>query len=162
MTSPARITVLGIHRLEFDESWVEGHLETICPPYGARVRAEVREMLESTVLIELLVTDRDERFDVRDIGQSPTHRSWSWLYPVGLICVWFLTADGEERFEFEDDQYDGTAPPVGIKNFRVALYFRGWDAARPLLSSYGELRCPELTVERYAILSQIAPYLSGD
>ena len=57
-----QITVLGIHKFEFEDSSVEGHLATICPPYDAKMRADVREMLESTVTDYLAGSDpRDPR-----------------------------------------------------------------------------------------------------
>jgi hypothetical protein len=122
-------------------------------------------MLASTVLLEMSVEGRDGRFDVRDFTQANTARPWSWLYPVGLVCAWFLSPDGQERYDFDDDEdFDGTAPPAGIRDFGVAIYFRGWDATKPLTSSYGELECPEMdaTPARYSSLTRLAPYLSCD
>jgi hypothetical protein len=109
MNLPPRITVLGIHKVPFDELGVEGHLETICPPYSDELRRDVREMLDSTVLLEMLIEGRDDRFDVRDFRQPDTAQPWSWLYPIGLVCVWFLSPDGDTRNNFDDDDdYDGT------------------------------------------------------
>jgi hypothetical protein len=162
MAAHPEILVLGVHRLEFDESWVEGHLETLCPPYGPKIRNDVREMLGSAVVMELLVMDRDERFDVSSFQQPVTTRSWSWFSPVGIACVWFLTADGQARLEFDDeDEDDGPLPPMEINTFRVAVYLRGWDETQPLLSSYGELRRPAITAMPERLL-RLAPYVSYD
>jgi hypothetical protein len=161
MTGPSQITVLGVHRLPFDDVTVSVHLQGFRIPPGPaleELRVEIREMLESTVLVELLVTDRDERFDPAGIRQpDTTKRRWDGVVPEPV--AWYLTPDGERRLVPDDELMWGQQsdpPPVGA-TFRIAMYVRGWDEAKSLRSGYGDHRCPWITAipER---LRRLAPY----
>jgi hypothetical protein len=159
MTPQSRIIVLGVHRLAFDDATVSLHLHEFRIPPGPeleRIRAEVREMLGSTVLVELLVIDRDERFHAADFRQPITEKRW-WQGILPNPRTWYLTADGERRLEYEDQEDGGPVPPMDVTTFRVAISIRGWDETKPLQSSYGDHRCPEINAipER---LNRLAPY----
>jgi hypothetical protein len=161
MSALPRISVLGVHRLPVDDATVNSHRQEfrIRPgPDLERLLADIREMLESTVLVELRVTDRDERFDAAHLRQ-PRARSHRLDGIVAAPVIWYLTADGEGPLESDNEMawWQQSALPPGVANFRVALYVRGWDESQPLRSCYGDHPCPEITAMP-ARLRRLAPY----
>ena len=97
---------------------------------------QCREQLESTVLIEVLVRSRDERFKVGDFSQPRdgfSYDDWQVAWAEA-----YLAEDGErllvERW--------GDAP--NVDRFRVAFFIHYWNPEVPLRTSYGDVRCPEV------------------
>ena len=135
------IQVLGVYSLPVTDDLLREQTDIL---YGSdltdakrrEAERECREQLESTVLVEVLVKDRDERFGVGDFSQAqddvPRDRwqaAWAEAY---------LSEDGETLL------VDRWAKPPNAKSFRVAFFIHDWSPAKPLLTSYGELRCPEV------------------
>jgi hypothetical protein len=133
------IKVLGIYRLDVtDELFREQHSILYPDSLGvsrAISELEIRQQLESVVLVEALVLDRDSQFDVDDFTQAqldtPRERwqvAWAEAY---------LSHDGTclavERWS--------PAPESG--DLRIAFFIHCWDPTLPLLSSYGEIDCPQ-------------------
>jgi hypothetical protein len=96
---------------------------------------QIREQLESVVLVEVLVLDRHSRFDVSDFTQVqvsvPRDR---WQVAWGET---YLSPDGTCL------AVDRWSPAPESGDLRIAFFVHGWDATSPLLSSYGEVSCPK-------------------
>ena len=134
-----KISVLGVYALSVTDALVEEQADLLYSeepgsPERAAAERRSREQLASTVLIEVLVQEPDDAFDVGDFSQSregdrPSNSQVAWAEA-------FLATDGEsllvERW--------GKAPTTD--EFRVAFFIHYWDPARPLRSSYGDLVCP--------------------
>jgi hypothetical protein len=133
------IKVLGIYRLNVtDELFREQHSILYPDSLGvsrAISEPQIREQLDSVVLVEALVRDRDNRFDVSDftqaqVGIARDHWQVAWAEA-------YLSLDGTalavERWS--------PAPESG--DLRIAFFIHGWDPMSPLLSSYGEISCPQ-------------------
>ena len=138
MSAPT-IRVLGIHRLRVtEELFREQH--SILWPDTLGVSREVsepyiREQLASVVLVEALVLARDSRFSMNDfeqaqIGVPPGHRQVAWAEA-------YLSLDG---IALAVERWSPT-PESG--DLRVAFYIHDWNPTLPLLSSYGEILCPQ-------------------
>lgn len=132
------IQVLGVYALPVTEELLQEQTDIL---YGASLTGEVRqqaeqkcrEQLQSTVLVEALVRNRDERFKAGDFCQPI-----DGVEPGSWQVAWaeaYLTLDGESRLEAR------RLDPPEAKDFRVAFFIHYWEDALPLLSSYGELRC---------------------
>jgi hypothetical protein len=133
------IEVLGVYSLSVSDELVREQTDAL---YGAdlavdeRRKAErrCREQLESTVLVEALVRGRDERFDVGHFTQPQDGvPRENWQAPWAEA---FLSEDGERLL------VDRWGPPPGAGDFRVAFFMHWWIPEAPLLTSYGEARCP--------------------
>jgi hypothetical protein len=153
-----RIEVLGVHRLEVDDSLVQAQNAGLIAPQDAKrqqaFEQETRDWLESTVLVEVLVTNRDQRFDPEDFTQDSTKKGGH--ISGSMFDVRYLTPDGT-RVIGEDME----SLPEDIDSFRVAMYLRCWDQTRPLLSTYGELKCPAVT-DMPERLQRLASYYPSD
>jgi hypothetical protein len=88
---------------------------------------ECRAQLDSVVLIEVIVCNRDKRFRVGDFGQGE-QAPWAEGY---------FSADGETRIPARWPDVPEMEP------LRMAFFIHFWDPTLPLKSSYGNLRCPE-------------------
>ena len=110
---------------------------------------QCREQLESTVLVEVLVRNRDKRFNLGDFSQ-PQHGVPRDNWQVAWAEA-YLSEDGEELLV----ERWGDAPKADA--FRVAFFIHCWNPNAQLLTSYGELRCPEVKKmpER---LQKLVPY----
>ena len=132
--SQPRIQVLGAYRVELTDDLLEEAFELKC--YGmqlteserAQMEKIVREELSSVVLLDVLVTNADERFDIGDLGQPGSDQA-----PYDEA---YLSLDGTtvvSRFE----------PPPG-DSFRVAFFLHFFDPAKPLVTRYGDVPIPAI------------------
>src|SRR5262249_45743661 len=95
-------------------------------------RTRVRQQLESTVLVEALVSKSDDTFKVADFAQKdPRLPSSNWQVAWAEA---FLLVDGERLMVERWEPF-----PAGIGSFRVAFFIHYWQEGQPLLTSYGEL-----------------------
>jgi hypothetical protein len=111
---------------------------------------DLRRSMDDAVVLEVLVTNSDSRFNIGDFDQvDPStpedHQEMAWNET-------FLTADGETVIETD---YKQRLPAA--KQYRVVFVIHRWEPSLPLLSSYGELHAPpvEPLIER---LWRLAPY----
>jgi hypothetical protein len=149
-----RIEVLGVYHLPVTEDLFHEQFDIL---YGfpmsnaqrAEAQSRCREQLESVVLIEVLLRNRDKRFRVGDFAQARTGQSndncqvaWAEAY---------LSFDGESLL------VERGSDPLELDPLRVAFFIHFWDAAEPLQSSYGQLSCPapQAMPER---LKRLVPY----
>ncbi len=151
------IEVVGVYRLEVTDELLREQLEILFSsdlPDDDRADAEeqVREQLQSTVLVEAFVRNSDETFDPGDFTQPQDDASedeWQAAWAEA-----YLSADGATLSE------DLESPPES-GDFRVAFFIHEWDASHPLRTSYGDVRCPPPTAmpER---LERLVPYQPVD
>jgi hypothetical protein len=154
------IQVLGVYRLPVTPKLVSAQADELYGPASKlsavqrrEAEREAREQLESVALIECLVLNPDETFDVGDFTQPQPgvdRSSWQAAYEEA-----FLSADGEERL---DVQW-GDLPKENV--FRVAFYLHFWNQYAPLVTSYGELTCPAVS-DMPERLQRLAPFLPVD
>ncbi|MDZ4655983.1 MAG: hypothetical protein SH868_00250 [Bythopirellula sp.] len=131
MTQP-KIDLLGVYRLQVSEDLFREQFDIL---YGfpmddaERIAAErqCREQLESIVLIEVIVSNRDKRFRVSGFGQGE-QAPWAEGY---------FSADGETRIPVRWPDVPDVEP------LRMAFFIHFWDPAVPLKTSYGNLACAE-------------------
>ena len=151
------VEVLGVYRVQATDELIRDRVEY---SYAADQKAttedrtaaeeESREFLESIALVELLIHNRDERFDVGDftqrVGPGPTRDNWQVAYGEA-----YLTPDGEA---LACERWGSDVPPGDL---RVAFFLHFWDGNRPLATSYGDVRCPPVAAmpER---LERLVPY----
>ena len=138
MTEPS-IEVLGVYRLRVTEDLLRVQFDILwgdTPPAERPATAwrDVRDQLESVVLVEAKVLNPDERFDPGDFCQAREdlpQDQWQVAYDER-----YLTPDGNDlavpRYETPKESGD----------LRIAFYLHFWDPALPLQSSYGEIACP--------------------
>jgi hypothetical protein len=148
------IEVLGVHSLRVTDEMIREQFRIL---YGRDPserspgddERHCRAQLESVVLIEVLVRDRDSRFNVNHFAQRREgfdRDNWQVAW-----AETYLSADGTtvvvEQF--------GEMPVSG--DLRLAFYIHFWDSAKPLYSSYGDVVCPAPSAmpER---LEKLVPY----
>jgi hypothetical protein len=149
-----KVEVLGVYRLPAAEDLFREQFDILYGypmSAGERRNAEqqCREQLESVVLVEAVVSNRDRRFRVGDFAQAQAGQpkeNWQVAWAEA-----FLTEDGESLSVARWSD----APPDDP--LRVAFFIHYWDPAQPLQSSYGAVQCPapQPMPER---LSRLVPY----
>lgn len=149
-----KIEVLGVHRLAVTEELFREQFDTL---YGypmskeerAQAERQCREQLASIVLVEAIVRDRDERFDVGQFTQPQDgvpEESWQVAYAEG-----YLSPDGETL------AVERWSEPPESGDLRVAFFMHFWQPNKPLRSSYGEVICPPVQ-EMPERLARLVPY----
>ena len=132
--SQPKIQVLGAYKVELTDDLLEEAIEI--KSYGlqltesekAELEKAIREELSSVVLLDVLVTDADERFDIDNFGQPGSDQA-----PYDET---YLSLDGTtviSRFE----------PPSG-DSFRVVFFLHFFDPAKPLETPYGNVSIPPI------------------
>jgi len=151
MTQP-RIDILGVYRLEITDELLRGQMDILYgsqPNRPAEAERQCREQLESVVLVEALVSNRDERFDVGDFTQSnPNMPRENWQAPWAEA---YLAPDGESLLVERWSVAPADDP------LRMAFFIHYWNTDRPLQTSYGDVQCsrPQPMPER---LKRLVPY----
>jgi hypothetical protein len=124
------LTILGVYRPQISaETWGEQRRSHGSDEY-------TREHFEQLVLIEAIVDNLSEPFDMAKFGQMqaehPDDPSYMQVgYDEGLLSI-----DGESLIEREMDCVSGTGP------LRFAVYLHYYDPQRPLKWQRGEVVCP--------------------
>ena len=98
------------------------------------IAAQCRAEIESAVLVEAMVRNRDERFDTGHFSQrieGVKRDNWQVAWAEA-----FLTSDGTS---LAVARWNGS-PDTG--DLRVAFFIHSWDSGQPLKSSYGDIQCP--------------------
>jgi hypothetical protein len=140
--------VLGTYRVDVDDRLLDEAFEL---KYGGlklsrREKKEalrsIREELAGVVLVEVIVRDRDERFDVADFQQAGSDQA-----PYDEA---FLSEDGS-RVVSRSFQVPPTEP------LRITFFLHFFDSRLPLQSSYGDLPLPALQ-EMPGRLRELVPY----
>jgi hypothetical protein len=146
--------VLGIFKLPVTEAMIREQTDILYPADNADVdrtagERRCRELLESTVLVEVVVRNRDDRYSVSDFTQ-PRYGTPEGNWQVAYLET-YLSLDGESWLDC-----DGLEAP-STKSFRIAFYIHDWNPALSLLSSYGGLECPAVQ-EMAERLRRLVPY----
>jgi hypothetical protein len=141
------LTILGVYRLDVTPEIFAAQL----PMYGDE--GQCRDHFSSVVLIEAVVTDTDERFNVADFTQPNPD------YPHGAAQVpWdegLLSSDGEVLVARKIDCVKRHGP------LRFAFYLHYWNPELPLRWTYGEVSCP-IPQPMPVRLELLTPYRSCD
>ena len=147
----SQVQLIGVYTLPVNPEMIAEQAQII---YGDDAAAEeleqAREQLESTVLVEVLVSNADADFDVGEFTQEdPKQPRDNWQAPWAEA---FLSTDGE-RLLVER----GESLPSDQDSFRVAFYMHYWKPGEPLVTSYGRLSTSSLSPmpER---LTRLVPY----
>ena len=148
---PGSIELIGVYQLPVTEELVAKQAElSYGEAFSPEQRAQVRELLESAVLVEVLVSDADADFNVGGFMQENPE-----LPPMNWQAAWaeaFLSADGDRLLA---ERWNPLPP--GHTTFRVTFFIHEWRVDRALLSSYGSLPggAPTPMPER---LRELVPY----
>jgi hypothetical protein len=154
MSTP-KIEILGTYRLSVTEALIQRKLSL---HYGTEdgdviARQAATDELNSIVLIELLVLNRDERFSVDHfLHEQPNlqaaHAQAAWLEV-------FLVPDGSSIVPTKLREV-----PTNT-DLRLAFFVHFWDSNVPLQTTYGPIICPQVEAmpER---LARLVPYESPD
>jgi hypothetical protein len=149
-----QVKVLGVYRLPLTEELFRLQFSKL---YGypmskaehAQAERWCREQLSSVVLVEAMVRNRDDTFDVGEFVQPQEGvpaEDWQVAWAEA-----YLTLDGEalavERW--------ADPPPSG--DLRIAFFMHYWQSDKPLYSSYGEVPCPTVK-EMPERLARLVPY----
>jgi len=133
----ARADLVGVYQLSATEQLITEQTELL---YGASApadaAAQIREQLASTVLVEVLISDADARFNIIDFAQQDARlprENWQVAWAEA-----FLSADGTALLAER-----GETLPAGVENFRVAYFIHFYKPGEPLLCSYGSLPAPQ-------------------
>lgn len=155
MMQPA-IEVLGLYRVRATDALIQDRIEysyapdqVDTPEKRSAAAQESRELIESVALIEVLVHNPDERFDVGDFtqrlhGVAPENRQAAYAEA-------FLAPDGTS---LAADEGASDAPDGDL---RIAFFLHFWDTSMPLVTSYGDIECPGVS-EMPERLERLVPY----
>jgi hypothetical protein len=148
------IEVLGVYSIPVTKKLLREQTDIL---YGADLadierrdaERQCREQLESTVLVEVLVRDRDKRFNVGDFSQPQDgvpRDNWQVAWVEA-----YLSEDGENLL------VERWANAPNADSLRVAFFIHYWNPAAKLLTSYGGICCPAVKKmpER---LQKLVPY----
>lgn len=108
-----------------------------------------RSRLIPLVLVEVVVSGADERFDVGDFTQEmelADEETWQVAYEEA-----FLSPDGQALVRRDIGCADA------VSGGRICFYFHFYDPARPMLWTYGEFSCPPPT-PLPTHLAKLVPY----
>jgi hypothetical protein len=144
MTEP-KLTVLGVYRPQISsETWKEQWHVT-------EDDKETQEHFDSLVLIEAVVDDLGEPFDMSRLGQiNLAFRDDAAQMMVGYD-EGLLSSDGETLIERRMDCIEGSGA------LRFAVYLHQYDANRPLQWQGGHVLCPPVQ-DAPARLMMLMPY----
>ncbi len=141
------VKVLGVYAIPFTDELFEAAMnikyEGIELSFLEKRRAKkaVKEELSSVVLIETIVTNPDESFDIGDFGQPNSDQA-----PYDEA---YLSLDGVQilsRFDKPNED-----------KIRITFFLHFYDPQKPLKSSWGEVSCP--TIEDIPMrLKDLVPY----
>lgn len=145
----ATIRILGVYKVELTDALFQQAMDEKYGSLGlsrrGRRRAEmhVRKELSSVVLIEVMVENRDDRFDVGDFTQPGSDQApydEAYLTPDGTAVL-------SRLFAPEDDF------------LRITFFLHYYDPKKPLLTSYGEAPAPAVKAmpERLRLLVPYEP-----
>jgi hypothetical protein len=150
------VEVLGVYRVRATDELIRDRVEYSYPRDRVATKEgravaenESREFLESIALVEGLIHNRDDRFNIGDFTQRVVgldRKNWQAAYAEA-----FLTPDGEA---LAAKRWTSEIPPGDL---RVAFFLHFWDSATPLTTSYGDIRCPPVTAMP-ARLERLVPY----
>lgn len=141
-----RIEILGIYRLPITEALVKEAIETqygedLSPEELAIADKQARTQLQSVVLVEAMVFDADDSFDVGDFQQPDSDQA---AYDEHFLHENGITA------------YDSWEPPSDAV-FRVTFFYHYYDSSKPFLTSYGMVKCPDVQ-DMPERLKELSPY----
>ncbi len=149
-----KIEILGAYRLPVSDELLQqqfdilyGHLTSESEKKTAM--QQCREQLESVVLIEAMVRNRDTKFKVDDFVQPHANlprENWQVAY-----AEVYLSPDGEKVLSSHREAESLT------DTVRIAFFIHFFDPQKPLHSSYGTLQCPSVQ-EMPVRLQRLVPY----
>lgn len=148
------IEVLGVYALPVTDEMLQEqtdilHGSDLSGAERRQAEAQCREQLESIVLVEVLVRGCDMRFDIDEFSQPQDgvpRENWQAAWAEA-----YLSEDGETLL------VERWRDPPKVDSIRVAFFIHYWNAARPLLTSYGEVTCPAVKKMPHR-LQKLVPY----
>lgn len=141
------IRILGVYQVELTEDLFRHAMESkyggleLTKSQAMQTERYVREELSSVALFEVVVENRDDRWDVGDCTQPGTEQvayDEAFLSPDGTFVLSRLRA-----------------PEGG--SLRMTFFLHFFDPEKPLVTSYGELPIPPLQ-EMPERLQSLVPY----
>ena len=130
-----RVEVLGAYRVRLTQKLFLHALEVkyagldLQGDECRQAERATREELSQVVLLEVLISKRDKRFDIGDFGQKGSDQA--------PYDEHFLSEDGSRVIA------EGFDVPSG-KTLRCAFFLHFFDPAKPLETSYGKVVVPPI------------------
>ena len=149
-----QIEILGAYRLPVTDDLLREQFAALYEdemPEKDRLQAERNclEQLQSTVLIEALVKNRDGRFDAGDFIQPSANTpkdEWQTAW-----AETYLTLDGSALM------VEQWSDPPKTGDLRVAFFIHFWNPDESLNTSYGKVLCPQ-PIDMPDRLLELVPY----
>jgi len=148
------IEVLGVYRLAVSDELLQEQFHILygddLPEWEIPLAKQLCvDQLESVVLIETLIKDRDSQFRVSDFTQPQDGIPRdSWQAPWAEA---YLSLDGESLL------VKRWSEPPQDEHFRCAFFLHFYQPEKPLRTSYGELICPP-SKDMPTRLKQLVPF----
>ena len=148
MSAP-QIDILGVYRLLVTEDLFREQYEILYRDPDPEAEKQCREQLSSIVLVEVLVSERDDKFKLRHFTQPQEGvPEANWQTPWAEA---YLTPDGEAL------AVQRWRKPPGTGDLRIAFFLHYWQPDKALRCSYGDIRCPTVQ-EMPERLRRLVPY----
>ncbi len=141
-----KIEVLGVYPIPVTEELFREQFDILysydmSDEARARAKQQVREQLETCVLLEVSVKDVDSLYDAGDFSQ----------HDQVAYDEHYLSDDGEGLLP------EHWNPPPKTNCYRVAFFLHYFNSRLPLHTSYGDVMCPSPT-EMPERLKRLVPY----
>jgi hypothetical protein len=123
------IEILGVYKPHIpEETYQEQWQVTESDEY-------TKEHFDALVLVEAIVHNADDQFDLSKIGQQPPHSDDPKCFMVPYDEA-LLSSDGETLIQREMNCVHGTGA------LRFAFYLHLYDPSKLLETCYGPIHCP--------------------
>lgn len=142
-----KISLHGVYKLEYDDELIEYAIQQ---KYGneyvkdEEYREYVLNELDHAYLIELLIENPDEKFDLSDIKQPDNDQA--------AYDEYYFSTDYKENFKYSVPELD---------KFKVLFWFHYFEVEKPLLHSYGNMIITKID-KMPELFKKIKPYFPVD
>lgn len=127
----SKIEILGVYRPHIPEDVYQEQWQV------TESDEETKEHFDGLVLIEAIIHDIDDQFEIIKIGQQPPHSNDPNCFMVPYDEA-LLSSDGQTLIQREMDCVKGTG------SLRFAFYLHLYDPSKPLATAYGPIHCPDI------------------
>lgn len=150
----ANIEILGIYKVPISETLITEIMELsyktpISEKVESIIRNQCKELLENTVLIEVIVHNSDNTFEITDFTQRNKKipkENWQVAW-----AETYLDEFGENLV------VERWSNPPNTQKLRIAFFIHEWNDEIPLSSSYGDFTCPKPEVMPDRLIN-LVPY----
>ena len=138
-----QLTLLGVYKLEYDDELVK---TSIRQKYGSEYindneyKEAVLDELDNAYLVELMIENIDDKFNLSDISQADNDQA--------AYDEYYFSLDYVENYKYSIPKLD---------KFKALFWFHYLDIAKPLFHSYGSFNVGKIE-KMPGFMKQIMPY----